>query len=93
MISDKKVAFHISDNRTMPEDTSSVRFGGIDEALIPKKHQLVNVPTLSNDSWMITIWSIDYVNIHILSRKTKGLINPGYPYIAAPKQEFEAFQD
>ena len=71
---------------------SQIRFGGFNEDLLVDKHSLQWMPTTSTDSWKILIHSITFNTDDILQDSSTALINPGFPYIAAPFSEFKRFK-
>jgi len=81
------------------DDTSQVRFGGYNEDLFEKdengqvSHELVWIPTLTTNSWMLQCPQIDFNKDHITAGSTKALINPSFPFISAPKNDFLKFRE
>ena len=73
------------------EDPTQIRFGAFNKDLFMEGHELLLTETRSKHSWEIKFNSAGF-----FSEETwKGwhaLIDPGYPFIALPKQAFEAFK-
>ena len=65
MIDKKKFGLYIK-MRNETDDTSQIRFGGYNEDLFKKdmfgrtSHELVWIPTISNNSWKIKVQQIDF---------------------------------
>lgn len=91
IIHSKKFGIHIATDEE--ESHSSIRFGGINQGLLRSDHELTFYKTITPFSWIVTVDQIDFNTVNILKMNTKALINPGYPYIAAPKEEFDVFRD
>ena len=70
---------------------SQIRFGGFNEALYAKKHTMQWIPTIGSDTWKIEIHEVAFHGDDILGQSTTALINPGFPYIAVPLDEFTLF--
>ena len=75
------------------KNNATIRFGGYDKERLEKGHNVVFIDTLDNKSWMLPLMQVDFASDDILGAPTQALINPGYPYIAAPIAEFEKFKD
>ena len=71
---------------------SQIRFGGFNEDLFVDKHSLQWIPTTSPSSWKIVVHSINFNGDDVLQESSTALINPGFPYIAAPFTEFKRFK-
>jgi len=72
---------------------STIRFGGVDEDMFEDNMKLFWIPTIARDSWMIEIHALDFHGDSILGQASTAIINPGYPYIAAPLADFHKFVD
>ena len=92
MIDERIFGLHINlDNVTDSYDQSAITFGGYDESRIRQGHELVWMDTIDDLSWELPLHSISFNNDNILTNKTTGsraLPNPGFPFIAAPLEEF-----
>ena len=74
-------------------DDSSIRFGGYDEDRLRRGHDVIFIKTGDNRSWQIPLKQVDFDSDNLLDSPTKALINPGFPYIASPKADFDKFKD
>ena len=74
-------------------ETSQIRFGGYDDDKLKRGHDIIFIETIDNKSWKLPLQSIDFTKKNILGSPSSALINPGYPFIAAPIKEFEIFKD
>ena len=80
-------------NRTELLIDSKIRFGEYDTSAFDEEtHEIFFVNTVSKDSWEVPISTLGFHGENILNKTTKALLNPGYPLIAAPLDEFEAFK-
>jgi len=79
--------------REEDERNSTIRFGGYDETLLEKGHNVVFINTLDNKSWKLPLLQVDFASDNFLGTSTEAIINPGYPFIAAPLAEFNKFKD
>jgi hypothetical protein len=80
-------------NDTAGEIASSIRFGAIKEDVIPEGHGMIWVPTVTQDSWAVNLNRLDFHGQDILQKQTKAIISPGFPFIAAPVDEFTKFKE
>ena len=74
------------------DDPSSIRFGGYNEELFKAGHKQRWINTTSNTQWHIELDSVQFHSENLLSSKIPALIDPGYPFIAMPDSEFDAFK-
>lgn len=72
---------------------SSIRFGDLKLDALPAGHALKYIPTEASDSWAVTLQRLDFHGQDILGRPSKAVISPGFPFIAAPLDEFNKFKD
>ena len=70
------------------QDPSQIRFGGFNEALIPSGHSQIWLKTLNDKTWEVEVHDVSFHGDKIFKR-TKALINPGYPFIGMPEAPFE----
>ena len=73
--------------------SSSIRFGDIRTDTLPENHELVYIPTETSDSWAVTLQRLDFHGQDILGAPSRAIISPGFPFIAAPVDEFTKFKD
>jgi hypothetical protein len=71
---------------------SSVRFGGVNQDLIRKHHEIRYMDTVAPDTWQIPLSQVAFMSDELLAQPSKALINPGYPFIGMPTEQFDAFQ-
>ena len=45
--------------------------------------------TTANDTWKLELQEVEYKQDQLLSTKTQALINPGFPFIVAPLDQFK----
>ena len=88
MIGEKKFGVCSISSET-EEVHSTIRFGGVDEEMFGDNMRLYWIPTVASDSWMIEIHALDFHGDAILGQASTAIINPGYPYIAAPLADFQ----
>jgi len=72
-------------------DPSQVRFGGINEALFKEGHEVLSMKTSSKQSWEVKFDSAGFRTSKIWNGH-HALIEPGYPFIALPKEAFDIFK-
>ena len=92
MITKKQFGVQITE-RGDSKNNSTIRFGGYDLEKLEKGHNVVFIDTIDSKAWMLPLMQVDFATDDILGAPTQALINPGYPYIAAPLAEFEKFKD
>ena len=94
LITKKVFGFHTKPYNETYEDPmpSEVRLGGINQELFKAGHDLFFIDTLAKDTWEIDLRSVKMNGENILRQSSSALINPGYPFIAAPIEEFDHFK-
>jgi len=60
--------------------------------LIRYDHEIMYFNTLGKDTWEVTLDQVEFMGDMFLNKTSKALINPGYPFIAAPFDEFATFK-
>ena len=78
--------------RNSEEDPSSMRFGGYNEELFKEGHEQVWLNTTSNMSWEVQFDSAGFHSDTLFEDK-HALVDPGYPFIGMPKNQFENFKN
>jgi|Transcript_29969 hypothetical protein len=74
------------------EDPSQIRFGGFNKDLFMEGHDMLHVETRAKSSWEIKFNSAGFYTEEVW-KGWHALIDPGYPFIALPKQAFEMFKN
>lgn len=99
LIEEKVFGFHTKPYNATYEDPrpSEVRLGGINQDLFKAGHDLFFIDTLGVDTWEIPLKSLKMSGENLLRATSSqgggsALINPGYPFIAAPIEEFDHFK-
>ena len=92
MIAKKQFGVHTR-MRNSTYDSSQFRFGGYNEELFKKGHAQQWINTVSNDSWMIEIARAGLSSFIAYNSTIKALIDPGFPFIAMPLDDFEEFKN
>lgn len=91
VIEDKMFGVHtFLQNRTDSE--SQIRFGAINQDLLTAGHDLIYYKTLDKDTWEIPVQKVSFASDDLLNATTKAIINPGYPFIGMPSEDFEKFK-
>ena len=91
VIEDKIFGVHtFLENRT--DATSQIRFGAINEDLLMPGHEMHYYKTLDVDTWQIPVEQVSFISDDLLNTTTKALINPAYPFIGMPEDDFEKFK-
>ena len=78
--------------RNDTENPSSIRLGGYNSKAIKYNHHLHFINTITSSEWKLPLYQLDFVSSHLIQEPAAALINPGYPFIAAPFAEFEKFK-
>ena len=92
MITKKQFGVHTR-MRNSTEDPSQFRFGGYNEELFKSGHAQQWIKTVDNESWMIEIAKVGFTSFMAYNETIKALIDPGYPFIALPLDDFNEFKD
>jgi len=74
------------------EDPTQIRFGAFNKDLFLAGHDLLLLETRSQHSWEVKFDSAGF-NTDKIWKGWHALIDPGYPFIAMPKQAFTAFKN
>jgi len=74
------------------EDPTQIRFGAINQDLFLDGHDILLMQTRSIHSWEVKFDSASF-KTEELWKGWHALIDPGFPFIAMPKQAFETFQN
>ena len=72
---------------------SEIRIGGINHDLLNEGRMLAYFDTVNKNTWEIPLKNIHFHDQDILEMPSTALINPAYPFIAAPIKEFERYKD
>lgn len=73
------------------EDPTQIRFGAFNQDLFQDGHDLLLMETRSKHSWEVKFDSAGFFSEEVW-KGWHALIDPGYPFIALPKNAFEAFK-
>lgn len=71
------------------EDPSHIRFGGVNPELQGPNQAWLK--TTNEKSWTLEMESMSFHG-DTLFENGKVMINPGYPFIGVPKEDFDAFK-
>ena len=74
------------------QDPSQIRFGGFNEELFDTGHETIMMKTRAKSSWEVKFDSAGFYS-ETVWKGWHALIDPGYPFIALPKQAFEMFKN
>ncbi len=77
--------------RNETDNPSQIRFGAYNENLFEGK-QLHWIDTINDQTWQVKLAQVDYKQEDILGKPTVALMNPSFPFIAAPFEDFEKFK-
>jgi hypothetical protein len=91
MISSKQFGVH-THMFNSTEDPSQIRFGGFNKDLFNEGHDIIMMETRAKSSWEVKFDSAGFYSEEVW-KGWHALIDPGYPFIALPKQAFEMFKN
>lgn len=89
---EKKMFGVYTKNANGTDIPSQIRFGGYNEDLLQAGQELVWINTNTTSSWAVTLQAFDFHYENILETPKKALINPGFPFIAAPLDDYEKYK-
>lgn len=73
------------------DNPSQIRFGAQNENLF-EGDSLHWLDTIAEDSWKVDLSRVDFKDEDILGHTTHALMNPSFPFIAAPYSDFQKFK-
>jgi hypothetical protein len=71
---------------------SQIRFGAANTDLF-EGTELHWINTIAEDTWQVKLQQVDYKKENLLGNPTVALMNPSFPFIAAPYEDFVKFQE
>lgn len=88
----KKIFSIYTQMQNQTDTPSQIRFGAANEELY-EGTELHWLSTVNEKSWQVKMGQVDYGKEDILGRETVALMNPSFPFIAAPYDDFMIFRD
>ena len=88
---DKKIFSVYTQMSNKTDNPSQIRFGSYNSDLF-EGTELHWIDTLNEKTWQFKLAQVDYSQEDILGKPTVALMNPSFPFIAAPFEDFEKFK-
>lgn len=78
--------------RNQTDTPSQIRFGAANTNLF-EGTQLHWIDTLNKDTWQVKLAQLDFGTENLLNTTSVAVMNPSFPFIAAPFDHFQAFKN
>lgn len=88
---DKKIFSVFTQMDSTSSNPSQIRFGAANTNLFTGTTHWID--TLTSNSWKINLEQVDFKSANILGKRTVALMNPSFPFIAAPIDHFTIFKN
>lgn len=88
---DKKIFSIYTQMSNLTDTPSQIRFGAYNTALFSGT-ELWWINTLNRSTWQLPLSRLDFKSNNVLGKTVSVLMNPSFPFIAAPYDDFVKFR-